>query len=296
MSYIILNDFKSLIQSQNLMQILGNDLSILATNIQKAQKEAISYLVQKYLTAQEFQDTNEWDPTLSYKATNRVYLDAAAYVTANTYNVGALTLEGGNVYQCNTANTTGVFAPANWNLLGAEYAIFYVDFPNPLFNLNNVYAVGDIVFWGTSSWQCLTATIPETHIGDLQAIYSQQIPATNSFPGSSGQTQWQAIAPIPYVVPAATSILNTTYWTPGDNRNPQLVGYTIDIAVYHATPRLAPNNIPDIRVKRYDDAIKWLKDAGDVGSSGITADLPVKQPKSGGRIRWGGNVRRANDY
>lgn len=296
MAYLIQNDFKKLIQQENLSAIIGNDQSILDSQALSAVQTATSYLTQKYITAQEFQDTQKWDATVVYKATNRVYLDAPAYVSTITYSVGNLVLQAGSVYRCNTSGATGAFDPTQWDMLGLQYTLFYAAYPNPLFILTNVYKTEDIIFWGTSSWRCLIATVTGSHTADLQAVYSQQIPYANTFPDTPGQTQWQAIAPIPYTVPAGTDILNTTYWTPGDSRNQELLNCVIDITLYRVHKRIAPRNIPDLRVKAYDDAIKWLKDAGDVGNSGITADLPVKQPKSGGRIRWGGNVRTQTTY
>jgi len=294
--YLIQSDYKRIIQSENLQALIGSDQSILDSLALSAVQTATSYLTQKYITAQEFQDTLEWDPAVVYKATNRVYLDADAYVPATVYAIGNLVLQGGNIYRCNTAGATGAFNAAQWDLLGAEYTMFYASYPNPLFLLTNVYAVGDVVFWNSNSWKCLIATVTDSHWADLQSGYSQNIPYGNILPDAVGQNQWQAIAPIPYTVPAATDILDTAYWTPGDNRNQELLNAVIDITLYRVHKRIAPRNIPDLRVKAYDDAIKWLKDAGDVGSSGITADLPVKQPKSGGRIRWGGNVRRVTDF
>lgn len=297
MAYLILNDFKKLIQQENLSQIIGSDYSILDSLALSAVQTATSYLTQKYITAQEFQDTQKWDSTVVYKAANRVYLDAPAYNAAGTYILGALTLQAGNVYKCTTAITVAeAFNPAHWGLLGVQYALFYAKYPNPLFTLTNNYNIGDLVFWGTSSWRCLRATDHGSHEGALQSVYSQQIPFNNIFPDAIGQTQWTAIAPIPYTIPATTDILNTTYWAPGDNRNQELLNYTIDIALYRVHKRIAPRNIPDLRVKAYDDAIKWLKDAGAVNNSGITADLPRIQPKSGARIRWGGDVRKQNNY
>lgn len=297
MGYLIQNDFKKLIQAENLAQILGNDYSILDSLALSAVQTATSYLTQKYITAQEFQDTQRWDSTVVYKATNRAYLDAPAYNAAATYAFGALVLQAGSVYKCTTAiSVAEPFNPAHWTLLGAQYAMFYAAYPNPLFTLTNVYVVGDLVFWGTSSWRCLKATVGGSHESDLQAVYSQQIPYGNAFPDSPGQTQWQVVAPVPYTIPAGTDILDTTYWTAGDNRNQELLNYTIDIALYRMHKRIAPRNIPDLRVKAYDDAIRWLKDAGAVANSGITADLPRIQPRSGARIRWGGDVRKQTGY
>lgn len=296
MAYLIQSDYKKLIQTENLSAIIGNDQSVLDSTALSAVQTATSYLTQKYIVAQEFQDTGKWDSAIVFKVTNRVYLDAPVYVAATIYAVGNLALQAGSVYRCNTAGATGAFDATKWDLLGAQYAMFYAGFPNPLFILTSVYKVGDLVFWGTSSWQCITATVIESHTGQLQSVYSQNIPYGNTFPDTPGQRQWSAVAPIPYTVPAATDILNTTYWTPGDNRNQELLNCVIDITLYRVHKRIAPRNIPDLRVKAYDDAIRWLRDAGDVGNSGITADLPVRQPKSGGRIRWGGNIRTQNTF
>lgn len=270
-------------------------MSVLSSAMQTATAEAISYLVQKYVTSQEFQDTLIWSNTAIYKATNRVYLDALAYSTSGTYVLGDLALQGGNVYICIIAIPVAeAFTPGHWALLGPQYAMFYGKYPNPLFQLTTTYAVGDLVFWGDRTWKCVIATIGLSHEGALQSVYTQQIPPGNSFPDAPGQNQWQGQAPIPYVVPAGTLPTDTSYWTTGDNRNQQLVMYVIDITLYHVHKRIAPRNIPDLRVKAYDDAIRWLKDAakGDF----ITANLPRIQPRSGARIRWGGMVRTQTGY
>lgn len=294
MAYLIQSDFKKLIQTENLQQIIGNDQSILSAMSLTAVSEAISYLTQKYIVSQEFQDLTPWNPAATYAPTNRVYLDAPAYSTSSTYALGNLVLQAGSVYQCSTAIIVPeAFTAGHWALLGLQYDIFFVAYPNPLFQLTGTYRVGDLVFWGTNPWRCLTATVGDTHYGDLQSVFSQNIPHGNVFPSTPGQTQWLAVAPIPYVVPTGTAITDTTYWTKGDNRNQQLVNYVIDIALYHVHSRIAPRNIPDLRVKRYDDAIKWLRMAGE---GKITADLPLIQPKSGSRIRWGGNVRTQNTF
>lgn len=78
----------------------------------------------------------------------------------------------------------------------------------------------------------------------------------------------------------------------GDSRSQKLVSIMIDVVLYHIHSRIAPRNIPDLRVKRYDDAIQWLKDAN---SGNITPNLPLLQPYKG-RVRWGGNTKSNNIY
>lgn len=49
-------------------------------------------------------------------------------------------------------------------------------------------------------------------------------------------------------------------WASTDtNRNALLVMYAVDMLLYHLHSRINPNQIPEIRAKRYDDAIEWLK-------------------------------------
>ena len=79
----------------------------------------------------------------------------------------------------------------------------------------------------------------------------------------------------------------------GAARDPQLLAYTVDIALYHLHCRIAPRNIPELRQTKYDNAISWLKMCafGDV-----TPKLSVKDPKAGARIRFGSNKRNTNTY
>ncbi len=44
----------------------------------------------------------------------------------------------------------------------------------------------------------------------------------------------------------------------GNDRNPLIKMFMVDIAVYHLFCAIAPRNIPQIRLDRYNAAIKWL--------------------------------------
>jgi len=294
MSYLIQNDYKKLIQSDNLNQVIGSDLSILASIELAAQAECISYLTQKYITAEEFTNTSVWSPAIAYKANARVYLDASAYSASATYPLNSLVLQGGYVYICHTAITTPeAFTPAKWTSLGLQYALFYVTVPKPEFNYLEYYAVGDEVFWKDKTYTARIETAVPTHESRLQAGSISDAEVINIFPNDpvNGVKHWGTGTA--YALSTGTLPTDTTKWTSGDNRNPQLVNYCIDVALYHVHSRIAPRNIPELRVKRYDDAIAWLKMAG---RGDITADLPLIQPKSGGRIRYGGNTKNINQY
>lgn len=85
-----------------------------------------------------------------------------------------------------------------------------------------------------------------------------------------------------------------TYFTKGDSRNQQMVMYMIDLTIYHLYARVAPKNIPQTRVDRYDAVIYWLKNVAK--GQDITADIEKIQPPQGKRIRWGSKIKRTNDY
>lgn len=61
-------------------------------------------------------------------------------------------------------------------------------------------------------------------------------------------------------------------WLLSDPRNKAVIMTVIDIALYHLTSNLSPQNIPELRVKRYDDAMKWLD---KVQKELISPDLPL---------------------
>ena len=59
----------------------------------------------------------------------------------------------------------------------------------------------------------------------------------------------------------------------GDARNPQIVMYLVDMALYHLHSRQNPRNVPQIRQDRYDHAIAWLT---MVRKGGLSCGLPLE--------------------
>lgn len=293
MAYLILSDFKKLIQTDNLLAIIGNNYTVLDQVKSSAQTEVVSYLTQKYDTSREFTDTVVWSRATTYKANNRVYLDAAAYVPATSYVVNDLTLQAGNVYICIT-NTAGAFDVTKWTLLGSQYSFLYATLPKPEFNFNTVYAKGDHVWWKDKTYTCVIATVVLNHTTELQYGNTANLPQQNIAPDDSinGAKYWGTGTA--YSVTAGTLPTDTSKWTAGDNRNQQLVNYCIDVALYTVHSRIAPRNIPELRVKRYDDVIRWLQNAAQ--GKTITANLPLIQPTQGRRIRWGSEIKKVNQF
>lgn len=152
--------------------------------------------------------------------------------------------------------------------------IYYSKLPFPFFNYLSTYIVGAKVFW-------------------IDRVYTakQAIPKNSPNPELAPDL-WLADANAT-TIPANTALTNATKWIEGDNRSAQLVSNMIDICLYHAFSRVAPNNIPKMRVDRHNEAIEWLKAAGD-GS--ITVNLPRLNPIQGARVRYGSAVQKNNNH
>ena len=292
MAYLILSDYWKSIQDVNLQQVITSTESIRKGAELGAQAEAISYLRQKYETGVEFTDTTKWDKTAPYSAKDRVYLDATTYAPATAYVIGDFALYLGNVYECNNA-TTGAFNAADWDLKGAQYELFNALLPFKEFNYEKLYNVGDRVFWKGNVYSCLVQTVYITHETKLQYRVENNVPYSNVWPDdlNVGDKYWFNEGA--YIVDAGTDITNGAFWVSTDNRDQQMVLYFVDITLYHLHARIAPRNIPQLRIDRYNSAIDWLKMCA---RGEITPNLPLIQPKTGNRIRWGGQIRNINTY
>jgi len=291
MAYLIPNDYKVNIQDINVQQIINSDESIRDRAQLAGEAEAQSYLKQKYDISREFQDLLPFELTKVYSAFSRFYLDAPPFNALNSYNVGDFAVYQSKVYIC-VVNTAGAFNLPDWDLIGKQYDIFTVNAPAPEFNYTNIYQIGDVVFFKDNIYTCRVQTSLIDHDTALQYRTIQNLPLPNVAPDDpiNGLKYWGA--PTLYSV---TDVLppNTMAYTYSDNRDAQMVLYTCDIVLYHLHARIAPRNIPELRVKRYDDSIAWLKMCAE---GAITPNLPLIQPKQGNRIRYGGNIKQINTY
>jgi hypothetical protein len=175
----------------------------------------------------------------------------------------------------------------------ANNVLYYAKYPFEVFDLQDNYKQGNKVWWKDRIYECKIATAYLSHEGNLQQRTVQNIPAVNVFPDNSliGTQYWTDLGA--YQVPAGTPLNNTSYWAQGDNRNQQLLMYAMDMVLYHVHSRIAPNNIPQLRQTRYNNAISWLQ---KVGRGELAAELPLLQSADRNRIRFGGNVKNINSY
>lgn len=68
--------------------------------------------------------------------------------------------------------------------------------------------------------------------------------------------------------------VETIFSKTGSDRNPQLVMYGCDIALYHMSASLPQRIGADVREERYKNAVAWLE---KVAAGDVTPDLPLKE-------------------
>lgn len=275
MGYLSILDYKRLIQQDNLQQIISEDDSIRTDSELAAQEEIISYLTQKYDVDQEFIDTTIFNLSSTYYGGQTLILSASTYSPLTTYSTNDLVALSGSVYYTSGTTTNELPTTAStWSNIGLINSKINTIIPTDRYTNGVVYNVGDQIYWKNK-------------------VYTCNLSNSNIFPDDVqlGSQYWGL--GVVYTVSATTLPTNLTYYAVGDARSQQMVNYMIDITLYHIHSRVAPRNIPDIRVKRYDDAIKWLKMClmGD-----ITPNLLLKTPRSGTRIRIGSNPKNQNNY
>lgn len=291
MGYLIASDFKKLIQVDNLNQVINNDPTILESAVDDASAIVIERMVQKYLIRQELVDINDYAVGTVYKANQRVFLDFPVFNQALAYTVGQFVLETGSIWKCITNTTIATaFNAAQWTNLGPQFQIYYIAQPKPTFNVNSFYKIGDQVFYKDRVYTALKATQVIDHGTALQYGNYASLPLMNVFPDDtqSGLQYWGAGVAFSVIAGQLP-----TGWTKGDNRNKSLVRHCMAITLWIVHDRISPRNVPELREKRYGAAMKWLNDAAD---GILTADIPLIQPRSGGRIRFGGNIKNVNSY
>lgn len=299
-------DYLGVTLSDNVRELIADYRNQWIDSEQVAQAEMKSYVAQRYITDQIFTNTTFWDSTILYKGKALVqytetawndltsYTGHAYYVAATTYSIGNVvsyvgylytSLTNGNtgnlptdatkwtkgarttrvsykgsIYEC-VANTTG-YVPTNtsyWTLITEDNAYYYVTLPYDEWDKETEYATGDQVWFLDKTYTATSANI------GLNPSDTDNVSIWGS--GTS------------FALVAAINPDNTTWWTKGDNRNPLIVRYLLDIAAYHFMRAVPARGIPVHIKEAYNGndpmdrggAIGWLK---RVSKGEVNADLP----------------------
>jgi len=278
MAYLRYYDYSKTIQDVNLQQIINADDNTRLLCEQTAQATAIEHLKAKYDTDLEFTNTVVWSPSVAYAAGTLVELNYAVYDPAKSYVTNNLVTYSGSCYIC-TGNTGPIaFDPTKWTLLGKLYDLFYVTYPKPYFWYKNYYNKGDQVFYVNKIYTALIPTMLIDQQTALQYGSTDSIPYPNVFPDSAlnGLQYWGAGTA--YSVTAGTLPTDTSKWTKGDNRNPNMVRRLVQICLYYLHDRIAQRNMPEVRSLGYAEAMAWLDMAKTGEKAGVRG--AAKQPIS----------------
>jgi len=312
MSYLIRPDYFATIQDINLTQITTGYPGIIAVSEARAIAEAKSFLIQKYDLENEFTDTSVWAWTEPYSAGDRVYLNASIYDSAQTYDAKALILRASDnaILRCNADGTTGVYDASKWDIVGYQYDLFYAAYPWPIYDTNKFYKIGDKVYWAGHVYTAKRNTLIPSHQQQLQREDQTSNPQYNVRPDLDVDAySWTDEGA--YTLPADNDITNASQWTPGDNRDQQMVQKVVAIALFHIHKRISPQNVPvhishsykgdpaDTIVNGSDvvypiySALGWLQ---AIARGKVSAALPKYQPNKQVAITWGGSPKKINDY
>jgi phage gp36-like protein len=94
------------------------------------------------------------------------------------------------------------------------------------------------------------------------------------------------------------AFLNTRYnitiifYATGADRNKMLLMYGKDIALYHIHSRHHLRSMPEMRIKRYQQALQWLKDVQEQKINPVGLVLTTDPAKD--MVKTGGNIKREN--
>lgn len=209
---------------------------------------------------------SEFKLTENYKKNDKVYWNNKIYKAV--YDTPQITHQGKIQYP-----STGDYPPAN------------------LFPDN---AIDGAQQWGTGVDYSITGLFVNAVIADYTA-WSSATAYTIGQRVSYDSKIWEAITAQTNKIPGADiTNWNEIYFVAGDNRSQQTVTYMIDIVLYHLHSRIAPRNIPQLRIDRYKDAKEWLDGVADGAYN--ANEFPLIQPSQGTRIRWGSVPKLTNDY
>jgi hypothetical protein len=98
---------------------------------------------------------------------------------------------------------------------------------------------------------------------------------------------------------ASDPLTDETKYKEGDTRPALIRRHVVNISLYELHTRINPRNIPEFRIQKRDDSIKWLKMVQDPRNN-VNADefLPKKDfgEKRGNDISWNSKPKLTHDY
>ena len=169
------------------------------------------------------------------------------------------------------------------------------------FRISTAYLIGDLILWSESAYLPATTYSVGDRCSYLGNIYKCNTAATTGVWNASkwtllttNESWWNVTANVTGHLPYdSTDTVSSESFAAGDTRNAKIKQLYIDMVLYDLHSRISPRNIPELRVKRYDDAVSWLK---MIQKGKIQANLPIIDAITGTNISYGSNLKTNNIY
>lgn len=263
-------DYYTLIQQENLDVVISADENIRTAMELASEQEMKSYIRNRYDEDLIFAPLQPYLTSTTFYWGDRIYLTATAFNPATVYTTGQMVLQAGYVYYSTAGSSAHAFNVLEWTLLGAEG---HYQMQVNLWDDKTSYSINDTVRYETLAvrkwYKCLIANYGVDPYTDTESKWIEVLSSSGKIP------------------------TNTLYWTAGDSRNNHIMMLYIDLTLYHLHSRISPRNIPEWRVQRRDDAIKYLD---KIAKGLVTAELEIIAPEQGNNIAFGSQPVQNNYY
>lgn len=267
-----------------------------------------------YLDAPAYSAASTYALNVLVLQAGNVYYCSTAIITPEAFNIGKWTLLGAQYtkfyipspYPRFNYNNTYALSDLTWWKDKVYKALSPTAIPSHQAQLQNNsnkilpkgnYFPDDVNFgasqWGTGVSYSFSQLWPIAVVGDFTA-WSNVTAYTTGQRSTKDSIIWQAQKNNTNISPGTdiTAWLPVS-WIEGDNRNSKLVQILTDVSLYHLHSAIAPRNIPQLRVKRYDDAILYLE---NIANGKVSVSLDEIQPDQGQAFSGGGLPKRINHW
>lgn len=133
-----------------------------------------------------------------------------------------------------------------------------------------VNTAGELVFLTAPNWANQLYTVGETVNFDNEKVYRciLNTTLTDDTQNPTNATYWELIGSndtlyLTAVTNTAEKLNDVSFFTPNDPRDALLIRLCVDLMLYEIHSRINPRMIPELRIQRRDDVIKYLGSIAD---------------------------------
>jgi len=311
--------------------VLTDSTDSILDDIELAVKEEISaYIRHRYDVDQIFKVINTFNITTQYHAGDLVEWSETAYNAETTYDTDDRCSYSDNIYECKENGITGVWTSSKWTLLAENESLHYClvaslgNIPSDTITYTANNYTGN--HKSITGWDRATYTLYFLKDDNRVEIYFNEsartartsmvgffdydkkaidLPITIEIQPGYGTNNYLGgyIDIIGFIDDDTTwSVVATNCWQAGDNRNPAIIQFMIDMVLYHLCARGQYMTMTDMRKERYDGndprqiggAVGFLK---QVSKGNVTLDVKRHNDnEQGQRFIYGSSRKQSNDY